>query len=262
MVSSIFATGVSGTIGRHLSNEVIKLRLDLTSLPKDLTETKNSTLIHLASRVGPSEVEQDPTGTYKVNVQGTVELAKLAIKSQCNRFVFISTSHVYRKRNIPIKEIDEIEPLNRYADQKLQAEKMLEHLFSQQSKSQLIILRVFSIIGMESKPFTLGGAINRILNGEQGLYIPNSSDVRDFMTPETAASAIESVSRNPQVNERVLNICSGKGTTVCDAALHLARRYGKKLQNDYFRIGNSEVPFIVGDPSLAKRYVVVDPLLD
>ena len=262
MVNSIFATGTSGTIGRYLSNEVSKLKFDITNLPNDLSEIKNATIIHLASRVGPSEVERDPIGTYKINVQGSADLAKLAIKSNCKRFVFISTSHVYRKQNSPIREMDDIEPLNRYAEQKFQTELMLEDLFSQQSKSQLLILRIFSIIGLESKPYTLGGAIKRILDGEPGLNISNASDVRDFMTPNAVARAIESLSREQEIREKILNICSGVGTSVIEAALHLARTEGRTLQKDRFQTGNSEVPFIVGDPSLLKRYIVVDPLLD
>ena len=251
-----------GTIGRHLSRYVSELSYDLTALPKDLSEVKNSTILHLASRVGTMEVDRDPVGAQKINVEGTLQLAKLAIKFNCDRFVFISTSHVYKPHHLRIKETDAIEPLNRYAEQKFQAEIMLEEMFSQQNKSQLIVLRIFSVIGKDSKPFTLGGAVKRILAGEQEVNIPNASDVRDFMSPQTVAHAIETIAGNSRVNDKILNICSGVGTTVRDAALNLAFQQEGELREEHFVEGNSSVPVMIGDPSLLNRHVTIKRLLD
>jgi nucleoside-diphosphate-sugar epimerase len=253
---------MTGTIGRHLSSHVIELKCDLTSLPKDISEVRKSTLVHLASRVGSMEVDRDPKAAHQINVEGTLQLAKLAIKSNCDRFIFISTSHVYKPHHLRIKETDVIEPLNRYAEQKYQAEIMLQEMFSQQTKSNLIILRIFSVIGKDSKPFTLGGAVKRILAEEQKVYIPNASDVRDFMTPQTVAHAIETVARNNRVNEKILNICSGVGTTVRDAALNLAFQHEGELREEHFIEGNSAVPVMIGDPFLLNRHIRIKPLLD
>ena len=251
-----------GTIGRHLSRYVSELSYDLTALPKDLSEVKNSTILHLASRVGTMEVDRDPVGAQKINVEGTLQLAKLAIKFNCDRFVFISTSHVYKPHHLRIKETDAIEPLNRYAEQKYQAEIMLEEMFSRETKSQLIVLRIFSVIGKDSKLFTLGGAVNRILAEEQKVNIPNASDVRDFMSPQTVAHAIETLARSNRVNDKILNICSGVGTTVRDAAINLAFQHKGELREEHFIEGNSAVPIMIGDPSLLNRHLTIKPLLD
>lgn len=258
----IFATGMRGTIGRHLSSHVIELKCDLTALPKEINEVKNSTLVHLASRVGSMEVDRDPIGAHKINVEGTLQLAKLAIRANCKRFVFISTSHVYKPHRLRIKETDVIEPLGRYAEQKYQTEIMLEEMFSQQNKSQLIVLRIFSVIGKDSKPFTLGGAVQRIVAEKHKVKIPNASDVRDFMSPQTVAHAIESLARSNRVNDKILNVCSGVGTTVRDAALNLAFQHEDELREDHFIEGNSAVPVMIGDPSLLNRYLTIKPLLD
>jgi nucleoside-diphosphate-sugar epimerase len=256
----IFATGVSGTIGRHLSELVLPIEHNLLELPTELPQISGGVLIHLASQVGPVLVERNPEKSKKINVDGTINLAKLAIDGKCSRFVFISTSHVYAPSNERITEENEITPINLYAEQKYKTELELRNLFEGTSSTKLLIIRLFSVIGLNMKSFTLGGAISRILAGDSDLKITNASDIRDFVAPETAAKAIESISKDMKVEETVLNLCTGVGLSVREATGLVVKQKGRELPVNSFKDGNSPNPYIVGNPSLLNKYLEIPPL--
>jgi hypothetical protein len=67
----IIATGLSGTIGRKLDNDIESAQLVLGSGKlRDIYEPKSNsiTLIHLGGIVGESSVSQDLAHSKKINV--------------------------------------------------------------------------------------------------------------------------------------------------------------------------------------------------
>ena len=247
----IYATGISGTIGKYLDKNVKGIDIDLSSSASEFEKLKlseRSTIIHLGAIVGESLVQEDKSYASKVNVQGTRNLGEVASKSGCNKFIYVSTSHVYSVKNSPITESDLLEPKTFYAETKLDAEKAIIDTLSQ-SDVELTILRVFSILDWGMPPFTLGGAVERIINGEE-ISIANGDDERDFLTPQSIASIILKLVAIKSLPP-FMNLCSSKATTVSEAAFQMF----KSAQSDHSsRIvpGHSELPRIVGDNSLLK----------
>ena len=247
----IYATGISGTIGKYLDKNVKGIDIDLSSSASEFEKLKlseGSTIIHLGAIVGESLVQEDKSYASKVNVQGTRNLGEVASKSGCNKFIYVSTSHVYSVKNSPITESDLLEPKTFYAETKLDAEKAIIDTLSQ-SDVELTILRVFSILDWGMPPFTLGGAVERIINGEE-ISIANGDDERDFLTPQTIASIILKLVAIKSLPP-LMNLCSSKATTVSEAASQMF----KSAQSDHSsRIvpGHSELPRIVGDNSFLK----------
>ncbi len=249
--NDIYATGISGTIGKYFEKNVKGIDIDLSSSSSEFQQLKlseGSTIIHLGAVVGETLVQEDKTYAFKVNVQGTRNLGEVASNSGCNKFVYISTSHVYSGKNSPIAESDLLEPKSFYAQTKLEAETAIIDALSQ-SDVELTILRVFSILDWGMPPFTLGGVVERIIHGEN-LSISNGDDERDFLTPQTIASIILKL---VEINKLppVINLCSAKPTTVFEAASEMFRL----AEADYSsRIipGHSALPRFVGDNSLLK----------
>ena len=127
----IYATGTSGTIGRHLKSRVNNLDIDLSVSKKDFVlpnGIKTANLIHLAGIVGLKAVNDDLKKSISVNISGTARLAE-SFKSQSNGiFYYVSTSHVYAPSSARIDENGEIGPINRYAEQKYIAETVLRNM--------------------------------------------------------------------------------------------------------------------------------------
>jgi len=253
-MTRLLATGRDGTIGRHLSRNVKALDLDLLRFSEFEEDLGNCTIIHLAARVGVEEVRRSPQISRAVNVDGTLQLAEKAIHDGCNRFIFISTCHVYASKKDPLRETDLVSPINEYAQQKYEAEMALLNLFSLCS-SKLAIFRVFSILGLNTNANTLGGAVNRIIHGDEHLKIKYSSDERDFLTPEKAAFAIESLSQQVNLSDRILNVCTGKSISVEKGVQKLVSQENFDLLKSRLLPGNSQNPVIVGNKEKLSQYL-------
>jgi UDP-glucose 4-epimerase/GDP-4-dehydro-6-deoxy-D-mannose reductase len=249
----IAANGLSGTIGRHLEPHVEEIKIDLSAKKEEFSnlELRNiSQLIHLAGIVGEGKVLADPVRSYSINVDGLTHLAEEFYKSSSGKFIYISSSHVYAPSNIPLSEESITRPINKYAEQKLIAETQLSRIFSQ-SPHRLTIIRVFSVLDFDVPDFTLGGAIRRIATEGSESNLENVDDIRDFMTPKAIAKAILEICKLPST-PRIVNLCTGEGRTVKDAAMTLCESKGVEFPAHRLISGNSSIPSIVGDNSLLR----------
>jgi nucleoside-diphosphate-sugar epimerase len=147
-----------------------------------------------------------------------------------------------------ISESSPLSPANIYAEQKLEAETSLQRLFELEA-SRLCIIRVFSVLDWDVAPFTLGGAIKKLVDSE--FILSNSSDVRDFLTPKQVAGAVYEISSAKNASG-VFNLSSGKATSVGVAVNYLLKLENIKVSEGALIEGNSTIPSIVGDNSKLK----------
>ncbi len=163
---------------RSGSDPVRWLEYDLASSKNPLQDIKGvDVVVHLAARAHMlAERENDPLSEYRrVNVKGTLNLARQAAKYGAKRFVFISTVGVLGNRSIrPFTENDSPDPVDPYAVSKLEAENGLRHL-ADETGMELVVCRpplvygpfapgnfsrLFRIIG-KGLPLPLGAVHNR-----------------------------------------------------------------------------------------------------
>lgn len=104
-------------------------------------------IFHLAAWARVPRSIEDPIGTNRVNVQGTLNMLQIARNMKIKRFVYSSSSSVYGKKGNPVrKENMELEPLSPYALQKKIGEeycKMFTTLFDMEA----VALRYFNVYG-------------------------------------------------------------------------------------------------------------------
>ena len=217
----ILATGTSGTIGRHLSNFVkpISKKLEEISNKEFKTFSEEFTILHLAGIVGTNAVLSDVNYSREINVGMTLKLASIAREGNLQKFLYISSSHIYGSSSFDLQEDTLPNPQSTYAEQKLEAEIGLAKLF-QDAPEKLLIIRVFSVLDIEMPEFTLGGAIGKICNGDSSIRISNSDDERDFMTPQKIAKALIRISEK-QGTLGILNLCTQRALTVKAAGVQL-----------------------------------------
>jgi len=247
---ALYATGSTGTIGRHFPIRVkpIEQRLesDLGSFLK-LNFQSSDIVIHAGARVGPTKVANSLEDSYKINVVGSRNLALAALQNDIAKFVYISTCHVYKFGKEFLSENDPINPINSYAEQKYLGEQEVLKVFHHYPE-KVCIIRVFSLLGWEMPSESLGGAISRILQREPNFQLINGDDMRDFLTPKQVAHAIAAVSENP-LAAGIVNLCSGVGLRVSEAArslMTLDRRFDMSMLEN-IKSGVSENPRIVGN---------------
>ena len=114
-----------------------------------------SVVIHLAARVHVmNETAIDALSAYrKVNVEGTLNLAKQAAKAGVKRFIFISSIKVngeYSDLDKPFTEEDVANPQDAYGISKFEAEQGLL-LIAQQTGMEVVIIRPPLIYGQGVK---------------------------------------------------------------------------------------------------------------
>lgn len=244
----LFATGRSGTIGRHLEDGVNSLSVNLAEPLEDVNLLKfesSDNLLHLAAVVGTTKVMEDKKHSREVNVNGTVRLAEAFKKKSTGKFVFISTSHVYKPSIFRLTEFSELNPPTLYAEQKLEAEFLLTKIFESEP-TRLCIVRVFSVLDWEVGPLTLGAGIQKLTDRNSDYLLQNADDVRDFLTPRKIASTLTRISSHPEIFG-ILNLCSGTGLSLEYAARFMLQSSGFEVPNERIISGNSEHPVIVGD---------------
>ena len=245
-MEKILATGISGTIGSKLPSNVLPLTLDLSyefTLDPELTNAK--AVIHLAGVVGNVNVLKDPDYAYKVNVIGTMNLAKMIANYTDAKFIYVSSSHVYKKSLEKHLESSVVEPISVYAEQKARGEQEVIEIFKNYPE-RLVIIRVFSLLDWTLPDFTLGGMARKIYLSQSQNKIKFSDDVRDFLSSRDVANGIYRISTDEYASG-VINLCTGKETSVGRAIEEMFSQTNFEGIRALLEPGNSETPYIVGD---------------
>lgn len=221
-MSRIVITGSSGYLGTHLCRLIEKekvfaiyknlkpqfgnietIQLDLTN-SEDLNllfkDIKPDYVIHLAAII-PSQLEnQDEKFVYQTNVEVTKQIASLS--HTYNSFlIFTSTDLVYDEGD-DIKENHNLNPLNLYAQTKLEAEKSIH-----QYGKYFLILRTALMYGFsisKHKSF-FDFSFKQLLNGKEvrAFY----DQFRNALFVEDAARFIEELTEIKLPDYDIMNFC-------------------------------------------------------
>jgi len=242
----IFATGTTGTIGKYLEGDVHPVRIELDDefeLPTQLSENNNFALIHLAGTVGVQAVSKNVELAHKINVTATRRLAEKCIASGVKKFVYVSTSHVYKQSTQLLDEQSETHPTTEYAEQKRLAEIEVLDVFKD-IPERLVVARVFSILDWGTPEFTLGGAVLKLFKG-QITSLNSGLDLRDFLTPQKVASVLTEVAACNKLFG-IVNICSSNSISIAEATGRMLSDSGRPDLSGSVVSDNSINPVIIG----------------
>jgi nucleoside-diphosphate-sugar epimerase len=251
-LKKLFLTGKSGTIGKHFRKHSDSTFFDVTDrndAEKWFKERNllGATFLHLAALVGESQVSSDLKRATEVNVTGTINVAKLALQQGVERFLFASTSHIYKPSSSAIGEEYEKFPQNTYAKMKYEAENALLQIFKD-DLDKLVIFRIFSILDFGTAGYTLGGKVTEAINNQKKILIKCALDRRDFLTPRNVSNAIEyGIQRD--LAGGIYNICSGEPRTVKEAVEQMLVTANLPLNFFEFENKHSNSPEIFGNNS-------------
>lgn len=152
-----------------------------------------SSIIHLAGIAHSSlRTEAEKQRSYRVNVEGTRTLLDAALRHGAQRFVFVSTAHVYAESSGA--EIDELAPVTQssyYSFTKIEAERIVRE--AAVHGIEVVIARPCLIYGPGAR-FNL----HRMMHGiDRGYYfhISGRYPKRSFLSVENAARALAHLAR-------------------------------------------------------------------
>jgi len=180
---------------------------DKELLDKIFSENKIDGVVHFAACSLVGESVTMPYKYYKNNVVETLELLNAMVENDVKHIVFSSTAATYGKpkKNTPILEEDEQDPINTYGDTKLAIEKMLA-CFERAHDVKYIALRYFNVagahksgeIGEDHEPEThlipivlsvANGKLDKIQIYGDDYNTPDGTNIRDYIHVEDLIDA-------------------------------------------------------------------------
>lgn len=207
-----------------LDPDVHFTRGDINDRPKLWTLLQDVDCVyHLAARVLVSESLLYPREYNKVNVGGTVTLMEAMRDVGVRRVVFISSGAIYGDQDAqPVREDARPNPRSPYAVSKLSAEFYVNTIGSLWG-IETVCLRVFNAYGPGQAippihaPVIPNFLRQAALNGTLVVH-GDGSQTRDYAYVDDVVNAMVSASTAPNINQRVINVGSGRDTSVRDLA--------------------------------------------
>jgi GDP-4-dehydro-6-deoxy-D-mannose reductase len=253
----IAVTGSNGTLGKRIPKGYQPLRSRLETPVTDRVAELHAlpelprVMIHLAAMTVVAEAENDPERALALNAEGSLRWAHAAREAGVERFVHVSTAHVYGPKTDRSRlTVDSpLAPSNAYGHSKLEAERRLL-AFAETSKPPAItIARVFSVLSPDLPPGFLYPALIDRARRRDFSPIRGLDSVRDFLTPEQIAEQLLRLARS-EAPPKIANICSGRETTIREVAAKVFRDHGlDPAALVAAPPGPGDVPYAVGEPT-------------
>ncbi len=190
-------------------------------------------VFHLAARPSVPASVADPRGSARVNLDGTLNVLVAARDCGVRKVVFSSSCAVYGDALPPASESAAPAPKSPYAVQKLAAEHYCQN-FHELYGLGTVCLRYFNVFGPRQDPASQYAAVVpvffRDLMTKGGVTIfGDGRQTRDFIFVQDVVRANLLAAEKSAADGEVLNIATGKGTSVNTLANEIARLAGRPL---------------------------------
>jgi len=239
VVDNLF-TGKIGNLQSHIeSGKINFLRGDVRdeNFVQDSVRGVDA-IIHLAAIASvPFSVEK-PVLTNEVNVNGTVNLLRAAVKNDVKKFLLISSCAVYGDpKYLPVDEKHPLQPLSPYAASKVAAEYYCK-AFTRTYGLKTVILRLFNVYGSRQRgENSYSGVITvfikNLIRGKPLTVYGDGEQTRDFIHVKDVSEAALLALEHEKVNNEIFNVGSGRETSVNRLAELLIKIYGEKVKVVY-----------------------------
>jgi len=281
-MKNFLITGGAGFVGSHIAEELVKKGNKVTilddlntgkisnleqikekinfikgdirdiNLLKEICKDKNG-IFHQAARASVQESFEKPEEYQDVNVKGTENIFTVA-KEYRIKVVYASSSSVYGNPiELPIKENSPKNPINPYAQTKLDKEKLAMKFAREGLK--VIGLRYLNIFG-EGQSKEYAGVIKLFLEQIQQKLPPkingDGMQSRDFVyVGDVVAANILSMESN--IDHTFFNVGTGTKTSILEIAQMMIKYSGLNLEPIYCPPLKGDVKITLADISHIKK---------
>ena len=252
--SKIFITGATGFVGSNLTRRLVDrgadvyaniretsntwrlddilkdisvVKTDLMNYDKlrdQLEKIKPNIIIHTAIYGGGGS-QRDIEKIVNTNIIGSVNLLRSCANLNINQLINTGTSSEYGIKHMPMKETDQLEPINDYGVSKA-AVTMFCKKFAFVEELPIITLRLFSPFGKYEHitrvvPATVLSALRN-----QNPLISSREYVRDFIYIDDVLDAYEAAIHNNNFHGQIYNVGTGIQHSIGEVADALTAAVG------------------------------------
>ena len=225
-----------------IKDKIIFLKDSILNL--DLLEKQTQDIdgiFHQAALASVQDSFSKPEEYHNVNVNGTENILKLAKKYNF-KVVYASSSSVYgNPEKIPIKESDNKNPINPYAETKLEKEKLAKKY--SEIGVKVIGLRYFNVFGKgQSKEYAgvLKLFLEKIRDKLPLKINGDGTQSRDFVYVKDVADA-NIMSMDSKINHEFFNVGTSISITILDLAKTIIKSSGLDIELNFGPALNGDV---------------------
>src|SRR4030042_5515168 len=283
-------TGAAGFLGAPLANALVKDNHSVVGLddlstgdPKQLVDAVHlergdindrpklwsmlqgvDCVYHLAARVIVPESVLYPREYNTVNVGGTVTLMEAMRDVGVRRVIFISSGTIYGNQRLqPVRESNRPNPRSRYAVSKLAAEYYILTIGALWG-IETVCLRVFNAYGPGQRlPLTNAPVIPYCLRQalDNGTIVIHGrgEQTRDYVYIDDVVEAMVAASSVPDINRMIINVGSGKETSINDLVKKVMEITGAKPEIVTNQSHDSGPSRMRADLAIAKKTLNFSP---
>lgn len=211
----------------------------------------------------------DPLGTNRANVEGTLNVLQAARETGIKRVVYASSSSVYGDTpTLPKRENMLPEPISPYAVSKYAGE-LYAQSFHKVMGLETVSLRYFNVFGPRQHPSSLYAAvipkfISQMLRGEQPAIFGDGGQTRDFTFIENVVAANLLACHAPaqKVCGRAFNIAVNKNLSLNQLYSNLQELTGFSRPALHTPARAGDVRESLADITLAQQALGYQPLVE
>ncbi len=222
------------------------------------------TVFHLACRNLRFSL-RDPLTTHSVNAGGTLALLEAAAQARPRCFVHVSSSEVYgRAERVPIDEAVATRPTTAYGASKLAGE-AYAYAAHVTWGLPVVIARPFNAYGPRCHHEGDSGEVLpkfllRALAGQPLLVFGDGRQTRDFTFVDDLAQMLLRLTATPAAIGRVVNLGSGRETSILALADTVGRATGRAISLRHLPPRPGDLPRLLAATDLARD--LLGPLPD
>jgi len=293
MSKSFLVTGGAGFIGSHIVRRILNeggtvrvldnlctgKRERLRDVEPSIEFIEDDLTDHLACDAAVRGVEfvlhqaaipsvhrsiQDPLGTNRANITGTLNLLESCRKQGVRRFVYAASSSAYGDTEVlPKREDMPPNPLSPYALQKLVGERYCK-LYNDLYGLETVSLRYFNVFGPSQDPYSEYSAVipkfaTRLQKGQSLVVYGDGEQSRDFTYVDNVVEANLLALKARHAAGAVVNVGCGDRLTLNRLIQFLEEILGVRAEVDYQPSRCGDVRHSLADINLARDLLGYQP---
>jgi len=294
-VASYLVTGGAGFIGSHMVEELVRrgesvrvldnlstgheenlsaVRDQIDFRRADIRDLESlrphfsgvDYVIHLAALASVVRSMEDPVEATLVNLNGTLHVLLAARDAHVKRVVMAATAAAYGDDpRLPRVETQMPQPLSPYALTKL-ADEYYGQIFHRYFGLEVVSLRYFNIFGPRQDPQSpYSGVLSKFivayLRGTTPTIFGDGEQSRDFTYVANVVDATLRACQAPDAPGKVMNVGTGKSSTLNQTITLLNSLFGVDLKPQYAAPRVGDVRHSTADISLARNTLGYEPLV-
>ena len=237
-----------------------------TDIAAELESYDFNAIFHIAGQSSGEISFEDPIYDLQSNTQSTLVLIKLALKTNCQKFIFASSMSVYGDQpDEPVSENNSTIPKSLYAVGKLASENYMR--IFQQYGLQTTALRLFNVYGIGQNLLNLKQGMVSIylaqaLKDNHILVKGSPERYRDLVYVDDVVDAFILSYNRTDYNNKIYNVATGKKTKVVELIDLIINILGYNISVEYSGSTPGDQFGIFGDFSKIKNELGWSPKLD